>query len=131
MNASMTDSRNPSPIAWYRPLLALVAGLALALGMAAPHDMAVELAGVAARVEIAETAVHPDAPAHAEDAEFKLHPACVACLLQLGSSTVLGRPPVLATPLPRLDRGAATVARFSPAAPPLSGSTRAPPFSSP
>ena len=128
----MTDSRNfVSPRAWRRPLLGLVAGVALAFGMAAPHDMAVELTGVASRVEIAETAVHPDAPAHAESAEYKLHPACVACLLQLGSSTVLGRPPALPRPLPQVERGPAIVAHFSPAKPPLAGSTRAPPISSP
>jgi len=127
----MTDSRNPPPLAWYRPLLALLAGVALAFGMAAPHDLAVELAGVGSRVEIAETAVHPDAPAHAEDAEFKLHPPCVACLLQLGSSTVLGRPPALLVPLPRVERSNAAAARFSSAKPPLLVPARAPPFSSP
>jgi hypothetical protein len=127
----MTDSRKPPPLAWYRPLLALVAGLALAFGMSAPHDMAVELAGVVSPVEIAETAVHPGDPAHFEDAELKLHPGCVACLLQLGSSSVLSRPPA---PLPPLSQGSdfvAPIARLSSAKPSLLGPARAPPFSSP
>ena len=33
----------------------------LVLGMVVPHDMAVEQAGAVAKVEIAESAVHPEA----------------------------------------------------------------------
>jgi len=127
----MTDSRKPPPLAWYRPLLALLAGVALALGMAAPHDMAMELAGVAARVEIAESAVHPGAPTHIENAELKLHPACVACLLQLGSNTVLRHPPAPVQPLPQGSHVAAPAAQISSAQPSRLGPARAPPFSSP
>ena len=127
----MTDSRNlSSPVSWRRPLLALLAGVALALGMAAPHDMAVELAGTVSQVEIAETAVHPGAPAHFENAEIKVHPGCVACLLQLGSSTVLKHAPAVLPPSPRGSYVAALNAQLSSAKPSLPGPARAPPFAS-
>jgi hypothetical protein len=128
----MTDSRDlSSPLAWRRTLLALVAGLALAFGMVAPHDVAVELAGVVSQVEIAETAVHPGAPAHFEASELKTHPGCVACLLQLGSSTVLSLPPALLSPLPQDGYVAAPAAQVSAVQPPLPGPARAPPTASP
>lgn len=128
----MTDPRNPpSAIPWRRPLAALLAGFALALGMAAPHDVAVELAGGISRVEIAATAIHPEAPAHVEHAEIKVHSGCVACLLQLGSRTVLGQPLALVTPVSQDGRVPAPVVRISSAKPPLLGPARAPPISSP
>jgi hypothetical protein len=128
----MTDSRNlSSPLAWRRSLLALLAGVALAFGMVAPHDVAVEQAGAVSQVEIAETAVHPGAPAHFEDSEIKVHPGCVACLLQLGSSTVLSRPPAPPSLLPPDGYVAAPVAWVSSAKPSLLGPARAPPIASP
>jgi hypothetical protein len=128
----MTDPRHPSfSTAWRRPLPALLAGLALAFGMAAPHDVAVEQAGRVSRVEIAESAVHPGAPAHFEDAESKVHPGCAACLLQLGSSTILVRPLAPAPPLPQGGHAALPAARVSSAKPFLPGPARAPPIASP
>src|SRR4030095_12531005 len=123
----MAVSRNHlSPLAKRRPLLALLAGLALAFGMLAPHDLAVEQAGAVSRVEIAETAVHPGAPAHFEDAEIKVHPGCVGCLLQLGSSTVLKPPPAPMVPLSRDARVVVPAAQLSSAQPRLLGPARAP-----
>ena len=128
----MTGVRNLTiPIAWSRPLLTLLAGLALAFGMAAPHDVAVERAGPASSIEISETAIHPDAPAHLEDAEFKVHSGCVACLLQLGSSTVLDYRPASLSPPPQGQHVARPAARLSSADSFLSGPARAPPTSSP
>jgi hypothetical protein len=128
----MTDSRqSTTPLAWQRPLLALLAGVALAFGMAAPHDMAVELAGVGSRVEIAESAVHPNAPVHIEDAEVKLHPPCVACLLQLGSRTVLSRPPAPTPPDSQARELPAPSTRPATAEPSFPSPARAPPLSSP
>jgi hypothetical protein len=130
MGASMTDSRKPSPpLAWRRRLFAVLAGLALALGMLAPHDVAVEEAGAIVKVEIAETAIHPHAPAHFEDAEFKVHPACVGCLLQLGTSTVLKPPPAPMSPLPRDGSLVAPAAHPSSAQLRRLGPARAPPVS--
>lgn len=127
----MKDSRPRfSSTAWRRPLPALLAGLALAFGMAAPHDVAVEQVGKVSQVEIAETAVHPGAPAHVEDAEYKLHPGCAACLLQLGSSTILACPPASQSPLPQGGQIAAPVAQVSSAKPSLPGPARAPPIAS-
>src|SRR5688572_11867150 len=128
----MTDPRNYSaPITRRRPLLALLAGFALVFGMAAPHDVAVELAGPASSIEISETAIHPEAPAHVEHAEIKVHSGCVACLLLLGSRTVLGHPLALATPVAQDAYVPAPAARISSAKPSLSGPARAPPISSP
>ena len=129
--ASMTDSRNlSSPLAWHRPLLALLAGLALAVGMLAPHDVAVEQAGAVSTVEIAETAVHPGAPAHFEDSEIKVHPGCVGCLLQLGSSTVLKPPAAPVSPLSRDSRVVVPADQLSSAQLRLLGPARAPPIAS-
>lgn len=128
----MKDSRPPfSSTAWRRPLPALLAAFALAFGMAAPHDVAVEQAGRVSQVEIAETAVHPGAPAHLEGAEYKVHPGCAACLLQLGSSTILACPPAFLSPLPQGGHVAAAVAQVSSAKPALPGPARAPPIASP
>ncbi|MFL6198744.1 MAG: hypothetical protein ACJ76J_06190 [Thermoanaerobaculia bacterium] len=127
----MSDCRKLcSPFAWRRPLLALLAGLVLASGIV-PHDVAVEQAGLVSQVEIAETPLHPGAPAHIEGAEFKLHPACVACLLQLGRSTVPSLPPATLPPLPESGHVTAPVVRLSSARPVLVGPARAPPIASP
>ncbi|HEV8582508.1 MAG TPA: hypothetical protein VGX68_25865 [Thermoanaerobaculia bacterium] len=127
----MTDSRNRFyPIAWRKPLLALLAGLALVLGMAAPHDVAVEQAGAVAKLEIAETAVHPDAPAHFEAAELKVHSGCVGCLLQLGANTVLKPPPAPLSPLSRDGRMATPAAYPSSTQLRRLGPARAPPSAS-
>jgi hypothetical protein len=126
----MMDLRNLSfPIARRRSLLALLAALALALGMVAPHDLAVEQMGRVSQVEIAEAAVHPHAPPHFEDAELKTHPACVGCLLQLGSRTVLSRPRVPPRPMVLAGNTTPYVALFSAARPSLFGPSRAPPSS--
>ncbi|HYU33687.1 MAG TPA: hypothetical protein VEW48_16160 [Thermoanaerobaculia bacterium] len=127
----MQRARIAFPLAWWRPFLALLAGLALALGMMAPHDVAMDLAGMISPVEIAETAVHPLLPVHVEDAEIKVHPGCVACLLQLGSSTIMGRPPAPPLLLPPAGHVAALVAKVSSAKPSLPGPARAPPVASP
>ena len=95
----MTDSRNLYPqIARRQAAAALVAILALAFGFFAPHDVVEERTGSFSRVEIAESAVHPQAPAHFEDGEFKVHPPCPACLLQIQTGTALVRLPA-ASPL--------------------------------
>ena len=124
-------SRAMPPDTWRRPLLAFLAGLALVAGMMAPHDVTVDLAGVISRVEVAETAVHPDLPVHLEGAEIKIHPGCAACLLQLGSSTIMGRPPAPPLLLPPAGHVAALVAKVSSAKPSLPGPARAPPVASP
>ena len=127
----MTDSRNrSSPLAWRRPLLALLVGFTLALGMLAPHDGAVEQAGGVSQVEIAENAAHPGAPAHVEGAQFKLHPACVACLLQLGRGMAPSCPPAPLPLLPQDDQVTSLAERFSSAGPSLLGPARAPPTAS-
>jgi hypothetical protein len=124
----MMGTRNLSDlIAWRRAAVALLAFLALAFGSFAPHDFAAEQAGTLAKVEIAETAVHPGAPAHFEDAEFKLHPACPACLLQIQTGTALGRLPAR-LPLPAQDgEVAALVQRVPSREISLLGPARAPP----
>lgn len=68
---------------WQRGFLVLVTMVALGLGSAAPHDPAEEASGGLARVEIAEGAIHPEAPAHFESARVEVHPGCVACLAQV------------------------------------------------
>ena len=125
------DTHNAhSPIAWPRAVVAFLAFLALAMGSLAPHDMAVEQAGSGSKVEIAESAIHPGDPAHFEDAEIKVHPACVACLLQLGSRIVLGHPPV-PRPLVRDTSLPTLVAAVPVTDVSLLGPARAPPISSP
>ncbi|MFL6291437.1 MAG: hypothetical protein ACJ759_11135 [Thermoanaerobaculia bacterium] len=119
------------PLAWWRPLLALLAAFVLASDMVALHDVAVEQVGMVSQVEIAEAAVHPGDPAHIENAEFKLHPGCAACLLQLGHGIVPSRLLAPLPPLPQSDPIAAPVARFSAAQPSLLGPARAPPIASP
>jgi hypothetical protein len=126
----MTDSRiRSSPIHWRQSLLALLAGFALLSGMLAPHDVAVEQAGIVSQVEVAENAAHPGIPAHIEGAEFKRHPGCVACLLQLGRGAVPSPLPAALPPLPQNDPVAALTVRLSSAKPSLPGPARAPPAS--
>jgi hypothetical protein len=128
----MSDYRKlSSPLAWRRPLLAVLAGFALACGMLVPHDVSVEQAGLVSQVEIVVTPLHPGAPAHIESAEFKLHPGCVACLLQLGRSTVPSLSPATLPPLPQCGHVVASVVRPSSARLAFLGPARAPPISSP
>src|SRR5436305_4161178 len=123
MTTSHTPTLQPS---WRRAALAFLAGAALVLGMAVPHDMAAEQAG-AAKVEIAERAVHPHSPAHFEDGEFKIHPPCVACLLQAQAGTVLCPPPAAQKPLAR-EAGTPLQPRLlASGETPLTGPPRAPP----
>ncbi|HEY4573685.1 MAG TPA: hypothetical protein VIJ26_06980 [Thermoanaerobaculia bacterium] len=123
----MTTSHAPTlQPSWRRAALAFLAGAALVLGMAVPHDMAAEQAG-AAKVEIAESAVHPHSPAHFEDGEFKIHPPCVACLLQAQAGTVLCPPPAAQKPLAR-EAGTPLQPRLHASEEtPLTGPARAPP----
>jgi hypothetical protein len=120
-----------TPPAWRRGAVAFLAFLALALGSVAPHDMAADHVGRGSKVEIAESAIHPQDPAHFEAAEIKVHPGCVACLLHAETRTVLGHPPV---PLPPLERGASVAAPIEAvpsSTPSLFGPARAPPIPSP
>lgn len=117
------------PIVWWHALLVLAACFGLVFDGAAPHDMAVDRAGVLSRVEIAESAVHPDDPAHFERAEMKVHPGCGACLLQLETRTVPGPAPL---PLPPLASGSGVAALAETASShdvSLPGPARAPPVS--
>jgi hypothetical protein len=124
MTTSHTPAFQPS---WRRAALAFLAAFALMLGMAAPHDAAVEQAGVVAKVEVAERAIHPRSPVHFEDAEFKLHPPCVACLLQAQAGTVLAPPPMAQKPLAK-DLGRSVQTQSLPSFEiPLAGPARAPP----
>jgi hypothetical protein len=128
----MTTLRNPTaPPSWQRSALAFLACLALVLGMAAPHDLAVEQAGPSARVEIAESAIHPGSPAHFETAELKVHPPCVACLLQAQAGTVLCHLPAAQKPLARDGGLAVRSRRLAAVEIPLTGPARAPPAVSP
>lgn len=124
----MTSHTTPTPQpSWRRAALAFLASVALVLGMVVPHDMAVEQAGVVAKVEIAESAVHPHSPAHFEDGEFKVHPPCVACLLQAQTGTVLCPPPAAQKPLMQ-EAGLHLQPRLlSSGEIPLTGPARAPP----
>jgi hypothetical protein len=123
----MTISHTPTPqLSWRRAALAFLACAALVLGMVAPHDMAAEQAGTA-KVEIAESAIHPHSPAHFEDAEFKLHPLCVACLLQAQAGTVLCPLPSAQKPLAREAGLPLQPLRLVSGEIPLTGPARAPP----
>ena len=124
MMTSPTPTLQPS---WRRAALAFLACAALVLGMVVPHDMAVEQAGAVAKVEIAESAVHPHSPAHFEDGEFKIHPPCVACLLQAQAGTVLCPPPAAQKPLAREASLPAQPRRLASGEIPLTGPARAPP----
>jgi hypothetical protein len=97
------------------------------VGMAAPHDLAVEDAGSVARVEVTENAIHPRSPAHFETAELKLHPACVACLLQAQTGTVLCHLPSAQKPLARDGGLILRSQRLATGEIPLTGPARAPP----
>ena len=123
----MTNLRNASPLASCRPLAALAVSFAMAFASIAPHHAEVERAGLPSRVAIAETAVHPGAPAHCEAARIEVHRGCSACLVQLGSSTVLGRPLVPLPAMPPTGDVAAPDAEPTSARPSLPGPARAPP----
>ncbi len=126
----MSTRKLHRPIAWWRVLLALAACFGMAFDGAVPHDVAADRAGGVSRVEIAANAVHPGDPAHFEHAEIKVHPGCVACLLQFETRTIPGPAPV---PLPPLERDtsiaslAETVSSHDDS---LAGPARAPPVSS-
>lgn len=126
----MTDLRNVSPLASVRPLAALAASSALAFASVAPHHAEVERAGLPSRVAITETAVHPGAPAHCEAAEIEVHRGCAACLVQLGSSTVLGRPLIPLPAMPPAGDVGAPDDEPTAARPSLPGPARAPPVTS-
>src|SRR3954451_12938245 len=127
----MTTSHAPTlQPSWRRAALAFLAGAALVLGMAVPHDMAAEQAG-GAKVEIAESAVHPHSPAHFEDDKFNIPPPCVACLWQPQAGTVLCPPPAAQKPLAR-EAGTPLQPRLlASGETPLTGPARAPPSLSP
>jgi hypothetical protein len=109
----MTDSRNLSHrMTWRRTAVVVLACFALAFGLFAPHDVAEERTGTLARVEIAESAVHPGAPAHFEDGEITVHPPCPACLLQIQTGTALIRLPAALPLLTRDGEIAAVVERI-------------------
>jgi hypothetical protein len=130
-NLSAGRSIRPTLPAWLRGAVAFLAFLTLALGSVAPHDIAVDQAGRGSRVEIAESAIHPSAPAHFEAAEIKVHPGCVACLLQLQTRTVLGHAPVPQPPVARGASVAAPIDGVPSSTPSLCGPARAPPIPSP
>ncbi|MFL6195230.1 MAG: hypothetical protein ACJ75H_13730 [Thermoanaerobaculia bacterium] len=127
--------RPPHPSAprltYGRAFLVLLTGLALALSAAFPHDMAAEQAGNLVRAEIAVNAVHPGSPAHFEASDIQIHPPCLACLLQLQTGTVLGRPSASPPPLRTGDRFAALTEQAPAQKPSRVGPARAPPASSP
>lgn len=128
----MTTSRKPtSPRWWRRAALAFLACAALAFEMAAPHDMAVEQAEAASSVEIDESAIHPRSPAHFETAELKVHPPCVACLLQAQAGTVRCHLPAAQEPLAREGGLSGAPQRLAAGEIPLTGPARAPPSFSP
>ena len=118
------------PIAWWRVLLALAACFGMAFDGAVPHDMAVDRVGAVSRVEISANAVHPDDPAHFEHAEIKVHPGCVACLLQFQTRTVPGPAPLPLPPLARDADVAALVETVPSHDVSLAGPARAPPVPS-
>src|SRR4051812_27000073 len=140
----MTTSHAPTlQPSWRRAALAFLAGAALVLGMAVPHDMAAEQAG-GAKGGIPGSAGHPPSPAHlggggiqhhpprpprapSEDAEFKIHPPCCASLLQAQRGPVLCPPPAAHEPLAR-EAGAPLQPRLHASEEtPLTGPARAPP----
>lgn len=80
-------------LSWRKALLALFAAAGLAFGGLVPHDPVSEHSGAPAGVEIEESAVHPNAPEHLEQASHvEFHPPCVGCLLQLQTASNLIRP---------------------------------------
>lgn len=83
-----TSHRLRSAPSWRRILLVLVTGVALGMASVSPHDPAEEVTGRLGPVEIAKSAVHPEAPAHFESAEVEIHPGCVACLAQLQTGSI-------------------------------------------
>lgn len=126
----MNARRSHRPISWWRVLLALAACFGIGFDGAVPHDMAADRVGAVSRVEIAANAVHPDDPTHFEHAEIKVHPGCVACLLQFEKRTVPDSAP---SPLPPLERDAPIaflVETVSSCDGSLSGPARAPPVPS-
>ena len=116
-----------SPHSSWRALLALVAGVGLALGMIAPHDPLAEGPGMPAGVEIAEGAIHPNAPTHVESSHTEVHPPCQACLLQIQTQSIQPRPAAI-LPRPDDDLAVAILSETAASVPvPHLGPARAPP----
>ena len=88
---------------WRRALLVLTAGLALAFGMAVPHDPVFEHEGLRGSM-VDEAARHPEAPPHLEGSKSAYRGPCESCLLQLQTASRLIPPPA---PLPEPVRGKA------------------------
>lgn len=114
---------------WSRAFLALVLGLALTFGGAAPHDPAAEHRTEGGIVD--QAAQHPEDPPHFEASEATYLEGCRTCLLHLQTGARIVAPPAL---LPEPVRGevlplAGTAAL--PAHASLFGPARAPPASSP
>lgn len=123
----------PSPPSWRRSLLALLAGIALALGAVAPHDQALEGTGRSLTpTVVAETARHPGDPAHFEASSTEIHHACVACLLQIQSRGQIAGSSASALPSLTWDAGfGGLTEQVSSPGFRRSGPPRAPPFLSP
>ena len=89
----MTRTALPMHASWRRFLVTLVASLALCLGVLSPHDAVSEGSGEGSgrpqAVEIASGAHHPGQPVHIESSPIEIHPACLACLFQLQTSSTL------------------------------------------
>jgi hypothetical protein len=116
------------PCLWTRLALSLLAALLLTAGSfevhaASPDHMATRGLGGS----VAEGASHPFESRHVESSETRVHPPCLACLLQLQSVGVgFAVPAALPSPPGEgmLPSGAAVVPSGSL---PRSGSPRAPP----
>lgn len=113
---------------WRRALLVLMAGLALAFGMAVSHDPLFEHEGLHGTL-VDEAARHPEDPPHIEGSKANWRGPCESCLLQLQSGSRLVPPPV---PLPEPVRNGTvasleTVPVSSPS--PRLGPVRGPPAS--
>jgi hypothetical protein len=126
----MRRANRIDPPLWRRTLLVLTTGLALAFGMAVPHDPVFEHEGLRGSV-VDEAAQHPEAPPHLEGSKSAWRGPCESCLLQLQTASRLIPPPA---PLPEPVRGEAVA--FPETLPvssvsPHLGPARAPPASPP
>lgn len=115
-----------SPLPWRRAIVAWFLGCALLLGAVAPHAPSEGHAESLQAFEIDGAAQHPGDPAHFEGSRPETHPACLACLLHLQSSSLLTPP----APLPGLLPGetvAALPVRLTAPAFSVPGPARGPP----